>query len=1182
MRHTAVMGLLLSAFVLGADGAWAASYSYDDTVAFAWETAGTDVVWEGVDTSYPTDDDKQLVGIGFSFNFGGVDYTQVRVLSNGALHFGADQGFHKDYTNEALPITSDVNGPGFEEPADRVIAPYWADLNPSSGGTVRYSTLGSAPDRRFVASWEGVPRYPGTGSYTAQVILYENGDIKFQYGGGSTSGSNATIGVEVDDSDYTQYSYNSGTVSSGKAILFTQLRHFAISHDGNGDLCTAENITITRHYGSHVADTGSYTGTISVSTSTGNGTWSLVTGGGTLTNLGGGSATYAFAAADAGQVVLGLLDTVAETVNINVSDGSISEDPSEDPDLVFSNTATETFRDEFNAVSYAGNDGTRNWSGNWVEFNDNGNPNGGDERVMSDLGNYRLRVQDNNGGGEGVYREADLSGFDPAATATLSFDYRRSDLDNSNDYVAIQVSANGGGSWTELARIQGPTNDSSYHSASYDITSYMAANTQIRFISSPTLGNNDKVYFDNVQIAVSATTACAGTDHFAISHDGMGINCVLEPVAVSAKLVDGSTDVTYTGTITLDTQTGTGTWSLLSGNGSFTDAVAGDGLATYQYAIADNGVASFNLDYQSGAASIDVDAYEGAIRDDDTEGALVFSPNGFVVTASALSNPPPASIDLSIPAQTAASNFTLYLAAYGQTPSDPVCGVIESYDGAKNLKFWSGYNDPATGTLAVNVNGAGVAGSEGSAAAQGVTFSSGQASVTVNYADVGDIGLSLKDDTVGDPDLPTGIRGASQPFVVRPAGFVLSDIKRSSDAFANPPGAVDENSTVFIAAGSPFSATVTAVNALGNATPNYGQEAAPETVLLTPAIVAAGGVDNPAIGYTTGFGSFSNGAATGTDFYWPEVGIITLTPSVGDADYLGAGDVTGTTTGNVGRFIPYDFDVALTTAPAFNTQCGSFTYLGQPFDYNVAPGVTITARAATGTTTQNYDNAWWKLADFAEAYAHNGAISSGASLDAGGAGHDAINCSNCAGSVSINFTGNMRYTAGAPETDPFTGSVDISFSLSDSDGVTYAGNPFTISAIGFDSGADQRSGRGYARDAYGTYANLGDTLILPVGTEYYDAGAGGWLASVADSCTSYSYTQADNDITTSIAPAGSVALSAGSGDLAVTLTGDPGDPGGSTTVTFTWDSWLTGTASATATFGIFRGDDRFLYWQEAP
>ena len=110
--------------------------------------------------------------------------------------------------------------------------------------------------------------------------------------------------------------------------------HFQVSHDGSGVNCQAENVTITAHDAAHSVAT-SYTGTINLSTSTGNGDWSLVTGAGTLVNGGGGSATYTYAGADAGEVVLGLLDTFAETVNVDVSDGASSEDPSEDPDLVF-------------------------------------------------------------------------------------------------------------------------------------------------------------------------------------------------------------------------------------------------------------------------------------------------------------------------------------------------------------------------------------------------------------------------------------------------------------------------------------------------------------------------------------------------------------------------------------------------------------------------------------------------------------------------------------------------------------------------------------------------------------------------------------------------------------------------------------------------------------------------------
>ncbi len=684
-----------------------------------------------------------------------------------------------------------------------------------------------------------------------------------------------------------------------------------------------------------------------------------------------------------------------------------------------------------------------------------------------------------------------------------------------------------------------------------------------------------------IQADMNATYPCPGSlDHFVIGHDGAGINCVAETITVTATAADGSTVTTYTGSISLDTQATTGSWSLNTGGGSFVDAVTGDGLASYAFAAADAGVASFNLDYRSGPAGIDVDVFAGAIRDDDTEGNLVFSPSGFVITAAPLSNPPPAVIDQTIVAQTAASNFPLYIAAYGQTSTDPVCGIIEAYDGAKSIKFWSSYHDPVTGTLPVTVDSNTVAGSEAASAVQPVSFVQGQAAISVNYADVGDIDIAIKDDIIGNPSLPTGIRGVSQPFIVRPAGFVLSNIVRTGDGFANPV-ATDENDSVFIAAGSPFSVTATAINSLGNATPNYGRESIPESVLLTSTLVAAGGVNNPPLAFSTGFGSFVNGVATGSDFSWGEVGIISLTPSVGDGNYLGGGNVTGSTSGNIGRFTPFDFNVVLDNSPAFATACGSFTYLGQAFNYATAPQISISARNSTGSITQNYDNNWWKLADFSESYAHNGSLPATASLDVSGAGHVAISCNNCSGTVTTSFNGSLSYNTSTLEAVPFNGAVDIHFPITDSDGIGYAGNPFTISAIGFDAGSEQRSGRGFARDVYGTYANTGDVLSMPVGTQYYSA-ASTWLDNSVDNCTTYSYAKSDSGITTAVTPVSPVNVAAGKGDLAIQLSGDSGDPGGFASFTFTWPGWLTGSASATATFGIFRGDDRFLYWREAP
>ena len=41
-----------------------------------------------------------------------------------------------------------------------------------------------------------------------------------------------------------------------------------------------------------------------------------------------------------------------------------------------------------------------------------------------------------------------------------------------------------------------------------------------------------------------------------------------------------------------------------------------------------------------------------------------------------------------IDTQIAGAPFAIHLAAYGTTPSDPTCGIIETYDGNKPLRFW--------------------------------------------------------------------------------------------------------------------------------------------------------------------------------------------------------------------------------------------------------------------------------------------------------------------------------------------------------------------------------------------------------------------------------------------------------------------------------------------------------------
>lgn len=617
---------------------------------------------------------------------------------------------------------------------------------------------------------------------------------------------------------------------------------------------------------------------------------------------------------------------------------------------------------------------------------------------------------------------------------------------------------------------------------------------------------NNELSTDYVRIAVTTSIA-----YFLVIHDGAGIHCLGETVTVVAKAADGTTVTGYTGSITLDTQTGTGTWSSTPGNaGAFSDATPNDGRATYTFAPADAGRATFVLDYRSGPASFDIDAFETAnpaVRDDDSEGLIRFSPSGFTVTASALSNPPPNPLNSPIPTQTAGLPFALHLTAYGQTPTDPVCGVIESYTGGKSLKFWFDFLDPATGTRAVTIDGAPIPAAEAAAAAQAVVFSNGQAAVTAKYKDVGLIRIRMKDDTVTEP--AGGIRGATNPFVVKPASFVVTSVERP-DGSPNP-GTAIPTGPVFVAAGTPFRATVEVRDAEGDLTPNYGREATPEGLRLEAATLVApaggrnGTANDGAIANGTAFAvTATPGRFLGTTFSWDEVGAITLRARVADGDYLGAGDVTGTVSGTVGRFVPDHFDVAL-NAPQLGTVCpsGGFTYWGELFDYTATnePRATVTARNAGGTTTANYAGSWFRLTATSLtglAYASaTGTLSVAAPnlptvTDLGGG----------LGSILFDTGPPLSFVRGAPGA-PFDAEIALALDVVDLDGVLHPSNPVRFgdaspgNGMAWSAGKSIRWGRLVVGNAHGSELV---TLPVPLRAEWFDGTS--FLTHLADACTS--------------------------------------------------------------------------------
>jgi MSHA biogenesis protein MshQ len=202
--------------------AHAATYTFRSD-SYAWESAANVISWNRSCTGFPGDDDQATITFtgGFTFTLAGTPYGAVRVLSNGSLQFGADTGFMRTYTNTTLPAGSSGARTGCTNGATaRTLMAYWTDLNPSAAGSgsVTWEQKGTAPNRYVVVSWNSVFQYNTSTPYTFQIVLFENGEFKYQYGNANATGANATIGVQVSSTDYTLYSFNAGYNANGSAI----------------------------------------------------------------------------------------------------------------------------------------------------------------------------------------------------------------------------------------------------------------------------------------------------------------------------------------------------------------------------------------------------------------------------------------------------------------------------------------------------------------------------------------------------------------------------------------------------------------------------------------------------------------------------------------------------------------------------------------------------------------------------------------------------------------------------------------------------------------------------------------------------------------------------------------------------------------------------------------------------
>lgn len=166
-----------------------------------------------------------------------------------------------------------------------------------------------------------------------------------------------------------------------------------------------------------------------------------------------------------------------------------------------------TVRDDFSSRSWSNNDGTANWSGSWIEVDANATgPTSGNAWITSG-GELRLEDRPNTGGDPSVAREVNLAG---ATSAILRFDWRTTSGVDPADSVVLEVSSNGGSTWTTLENFTGLDGVNS-GSRAIDISSYAAVDTQVRFRVNNLYGGSGET-FRLAYVEIDYTVVLSGTE----------------------------------------------------------------------------------------------------------------------------------------------------------------------------------------------------------------------------------------------------------------------------------------------------------------------------------------------------------------------------------------------------------------------------------------------------------------------------------------------------------------------------------------------------------------------------------------------------------------------------------------------------------------------------------------------
>ncbi|NQY87089.1 MAG: LamG domain-containing protein [Colwellia sp.] len=660
-------------------------------------------------------------------------------------------------------------------------------------------------------------------------------------------------------------------------------------------------------------------------------------------------------------------------------------------------------------------------------------------------------------------------------------------------------------------------------------------------------------------------------DHFKITHNGQGLTCEGESVTIEACATSDCLTLS-TEPVNLDFQADGATISSPTFTGSTTVNVNHIIVETLTLSVT-------NPTITPGNALVCVNTSGGSSCD------LNFVEAGFVLEINGAND-------------VESCDLTKLLLIRAVKLSDNGVSCAPAFTGSQSLNFVFNYQNPSTGTKVPTLGITNML-ATGVSQTRSVTFNGdGEATLAIQYHDAGELSFSVSE------LVSSGVNSATLSKEFYPTKLVVSTALTSTDS----------DGVITQVAGENFPINIIAQCQNGDPTPNYSPQSnsvlqlsvQQKEPITNTGTLTIGSVDVGATNLVTTTWADANQTTVNFNGKYSEVGIINLAAQ--DTNYLG-NPINSASYSTVGRFIPDHFDVDITSnafADTCTTGTSDFTYIGQPFTYLNPPKLLITAKNKSGITTKNYTEIGYQKLVATNIDRTFPLIDS--TIDgADDASKMVVSASPNVGGLEKDSAGVLKYTFDEDDTFTYTKNsnsmvkpfqVDYNIiidKIQDSDSVnaSVALNVSPSSDLVSPTGVNLRFGRWAVKNAFGPETS---DLPVPMAVQYYDGS--NFITNTLDNCTNYN----KNGLTLlsiSLAPNGYDGSPAtgmfSDGEInALYLNATGAGNQGKVKIIYTVPAWLqydwswngvnakefNENPTSTATFGLFRGNDRIIYQRE--